>query len=101
MSFVAWAALAVGVLAVAPFIAHLLRRRPPDEERFAATKWVPANPAVAQRRTALEDRALLAIRVAAVVALAVLGATPFISCSRLSLSRDAGASVALAIVLDD
>ncbi len=101
MSFVTWAALAAAALIVAPLVAHLLRRRPPDEEPFAATKLVPVSPAVAQRRTALEDRALLAIRVLAVVALAVLGATPLLRCSRLSLARTEGASVALAIVLDD
>ena len=101
MSFLTWAALAVAALVAAPLVAHLLRRRPPDELPFAATKLVPASPAVAQRRTAIEDRALLAIRVLSVVALALLGATPFMTCSRLSLARDAGASVALAIVLDD
>jgi hypothetical protein len=36
-----------------------------------------------------------------VLALAVLGATPFVRCSRLSLSRAGGASVAIAIVVDD
>ncbi len=101
MSFLTWAALAVGLLVAVPLVAHLLRRRPPDEEAFAATRLVPPNPAVAQRRTALEDRALLAIRALAILALAVLGATPFLRCSRLSLARPSGASVALAIVLDD
>jgi hypothetical protein len=101
LSFLTWAALAVAGLVVAPLLAHLLRRRPPDEEPFAAIKFVPATAAVAQRRTALEDRALLAIRMLVVLALAVLGATPFVSCSRLSLTREGGASVALAIVLDD
>jgi hypothetical protein len=33
--------------------------------------------------------------------LAVIGATPFVRCSRLSLSRSAGASVAFALVIDD
>ncbi|MBW2456426.1 MAG: VWA domain-containing protein [Deltaproteobacteria bacterium] len=101
MSFLTWAALAVGLLVAAPLVAHLLRRRPPDEEAFAATRLVPPNPAVAQRRTALEDRALFAIRALAILALALLGATPFLKCSRLSLARQSGASVALAIVLDD
>ncbi len=101
MSFLTWAALAVGLLVAAPLVAHLLRRRPPDEEAFAATKLVPPNPAVAQRRTALEDRALFSIRVLAIIALALLGATPFMKCSRLSLARQSGASVALAIVIDD
>ena len=101
MSFLTWAALGVAALVVAPLIAHLLRRRPPEELPFAATKLVPARTAVAQRRTAIEDRALFAIRALSVLALAVLGATPFITCQRLSLAREGGASVALTIILDD
>lgn len=101
MSFLTWAALGIGLLVVVPLIAHLLRRRPPDEEQFAATKLVPARTAVAQRRTAIEDRALFAIRALAILALAALGATPFVKCSRLSLAREGGASVAIAVVLDD
>jgi hypothetical protein len=101
MSFLTWAALAVGLLVAVPVLAHLLRRRPPDEQPFAPSRLVPPTAAVAQRRTALEDRTLLVVRALAVLALAVLGATPFVRCSRLSLSRQAGASVALAIVLDD
>jgi hypothetical protein len=101
VSFLTWAALAVGLLVAVPLIAHLLRRRPPDEEEFAATKLVPARTAVAQRRTAIEDRALFAIRALAILALAALGATPFVKCERLSLAREGGASVALAVVLDD
>jgi hypothetical protein len=101
LSFLSWAALAVGLLVVAPLVAHLLRRRPPDEEAFAATRLVPARTAVAQRRTAIEDRALFAIRAAAVLLLALLGATPLLKCSRLSLAREGGASVAIAILLDD
>jgi hypothetical protein len=101
LSFLTWAALGVAALVVAPLIAHLLRRRPPEELPFAATKLVPARTAVAQRRTAIEDRALFAIRALAILALALLGATPFITCERLSLAREGGASVALTIILDD
>jgi hypothetical protein len=101
MSFRTWAALAVFALVAAPLLAHLLRRRPPQEQQFAATKLVPVSPAVANRRAAIEDRALFGLRVLAVLALAVLGATPLLRCSKLSLARQSGASVALAIVLDD
>jgi hypothetical protein len=101
VSFLTWAALAIGVLVVAPIVAHLLRRRPPEEQAFAPARLVPQSPAVAHRRAALEDRALLAIRALSVVALALLGATPFVKCSRLSLARPSGASVALVIVLDE
>jgi hypothetical protein len=101
VSFLTWAALAIGALVLAPVVAHLLRRRPPDEQPFAAVRLVPDSPAVAHRRAAIEDRALLAVRALAVVLLALLGATPFVQCSRLSLARPSGASVALAIVIDD
>lgn len=101
MSFLTAAALAVGLLVMAPVIAHLLRRKPPEEVPFTAVKLVPVTPAIAQRRTALEDRALFFVRASAVLALAILGATPFVTCQRLSLARQGGASVAITIVLDD
>ena len=62
---------------------------------------MPPTPPAARRRSLLEDRALFAVRALAVVVLALLGATPFIHCSRLAINRRSGASVALAIVLDD
>ena len=101
MSFVTWAALAIGTLIVAPLLAHLLRRRPPIEQPFAAVALVPPSPAVTKRRRALEDRALLGLRALCILALGVLGATPLLRCSRLSIARQAGASVALGIVIDD
>ncbi|MCC6522976.1 MAG: VWA domain-containing protein [Polyangiaceae bacterium] len=101
MSFLSWAALAIAALVIAPVAAHLLRRRPPREQPFAAVALVPVSPAVTRRRTALEDRALFGLRTLSVLALALLGATPFITCSRLSIARRSGASVALAVVLDD
>ncbi len=101
MNFRVWGALAVAAFVIAPLIAHLMRRRPPEEQAFAATRLVPESPAIANRRTAINDRALFALRALAVLALAVLGATPLFRCQRLSLARKSGASVALAIVLDD
>ena len=101
MSFATWAALAVSALVLAPLLAHLLRRRPPPPQPFAATALVPAKTAVTERRVAVEDRALLSVRALSVLALAVLGATPLVRCSRLSMAREGGASVAVAIVVDD
>jgi len=101
MSFRTWAALAVAALVVAPLVAHLLRRRPPEEQPFPAARLVPEAHAIASRRTAIQDRALFALRALSVLALAVLGATPLFRCSRLTLARPSGASVAVAIVLDD
>ncbi|MGK3997316.1 VWA domain-containing protein [Sorangium sp. So ce1024] len=101
MSFVTLGALLVALLVGAPVAAHLLRRRRAEERPFPPARLVPATPPTARRRSLLEDRALFATRALSVIALAVLGATPLLRCSHLSLSRKAGASVALAIVLDD
>lgn len=101
MSFAVLAALLVGLLVGAPVAAHLLRRRRAEERPFPAAALVPATPPAARRRSNLEDRALFGVRALSVLALAVLGATPFVRCNRLSLARQTGASVALAIVLDD
>lgn len=101
MSFLVAAALAIGLLVGAPLAAHLLRRGKPKEQIFPAARLVPQAQPVARQRSTLEDRWLFAIRALMVLGLALLGATPFVSCSRLSVTRTAGASVALAIVLDD
>jgi hypothetical protein len=101
MSFITGLALLVALLVGAPVAAHLLRRRQAEEKDFPPARLVPATPPSARRRSMLEDRALFAIRAVAVVTLALLGATPFVRCSRLALSRNGGASVALAIVVDD
>jgi len=101
MNFLTVAALAIGLLVAAPLLAHLLRRRPPREVRFAAAHLVSNSPAVARRRAAIEDRALFSVRALAVAGLALLGATPFVSCERLSITRQSGASVAIAVVIDD
>jgi hypothetical protein len=101
VSFLSTLALAVALLVVAPYFAHRLRRRRADEQPFAPATLVPPAPPKARRRSRLEDRALFATRAAAIVVLALLGATPFVRCSRLSLQRSGGASVAMAIVIDD
>lgn len=101
MSFATLAALLITVLVAAPIVAHMLRRLQAEERPFPAAHLVPPTPPTARRRSMLEDRALFGVRAAAVVMLAVLGATPFVRCSRLALVRRSGASVALAIVMDD
>ncbi|MGE0323922.1 MAG: VWA domain-containing protein [Polyangiaceae bacterium] len=101
MSFLVLSALAIAGLVIAPLLAHLLRRGRAEEREFPAAKLVPTSPPVARQRTRLEDRALFAIRAAMILLLALLGATPFVRCSRLALDRSSGASVALAIVVDD
>ncbi len=91
----------MAVLVVAPYLAHRLRRKNAEEQMFPPARLVESTPPAARRRSRLEERALLATRAAAVVVLAVLGATPFVRCSQLSLHRTAGASIAMAVVVDD
>jgi hypothetical protein len=100
VSFLTIFALGIAVLVIAPYLAHRLRRQRADEVPFAPTRLVSPTPPKARRRSRLEDRALFAIRAASILGLAVLGASPLVRCSRLALSRG-GASVAVAIVLDD
>ncbi len=101
VTFLTTLALAVALLVVAPWLAHRLRRRSAEEQPFPPARLVPPAPPQARRRSRLEDRVLFATRAAAVVLLALLGATPFVRCSRLSLQRSGGASVAMALVVDD
>jgi hypothetical protein len=101
LSFVYVLALAAALLVVFPYLAHRLRRKNAEERDFPPAHLVRPAPPRARSRSKLEDRALFATRGVAVVLLALLGATPLVHCSRLSLSRSSGASVAIAIVLDD
>jgi len=101
VSFLVAAALAVGLLVLAPFVAHLLRRGRTPERTFPPTALVSRLEAHSRERAKLEDRSLMSLRMAMVVVLALLGATPLVQCSRLSVDRPHGASVALALVIDD
>jgi Mg-chelatase subunit ChlD len=101
MSFLVGAALAVALLVVLPLAAHFLRRGRAAELPFPPAALVKATQTSARRERKLEDRALFSLRALAIAALAVLGATPLVRCSRLSLARGAGASLAVAVVLDD
>lgn len=101
LRFVTALGLLVALLAIAPYVAHRLRRRRAEERPFAPARLVPAAKPKARRRAQLEDRALFLVRVLAVVALALLGASPLVRCSRLSLARASGASVAMVLVVDD
>ncbi len=101
MSFATSLALLVGLLVSAPLIAHLLRRGRTTEQEFPPAQLVPPLVVTSKQRKRLEDRLLLSLRALMVLALAVLGATPFVRCSHLSVDRQSGASVALALVIDD
>ena len=54
---------------------------------------------LARRERRLEDKLLFVVRALAVVVLAIIGATPLVQCSRLSLSRGSGGSLAVVVVL--
>ncbi len=101
MSFLTLGALLVGLLVGAPVLAHLLRRKQAEERLFPPAHLVPPTAPSARRRSLLEDRALFVTRAISVLLLAILGATPFVHCSRLAVMRRGGASVALALVIDD
>lgn len=101
MSFATALALLVGLLVAAPVAAHFLRRGRAEEREFPPARWVSAEKPIAHQRSRLEDRALLGVRAAMAAVLAILGATPLVRCSGLTVARNQGASVALAIVIDD
>ena len=101
MSFVTALALGIAAFIALPILAHRLRRRKAEERPFPAAALVPPAPPRARRRARLEDRALFGVRALAIAALALLGASPLMRCTRLSLSRSSGASMAVAIVIDD
>jgi Mg-chelatase subunit ChlD len=101
MSFVTLLALSLSLLVAAPTVAHLLRRGRAQEQPFPPAALVPEARATTRERSRLEDRGLLLLRALMILSLAVLGAGPLVKCSRVALGRTGGASVALAIVVDD
>lgn len=80
--------------------AHFLRRRRAETRKFAPIALVPAAKPATRSRARLEDKGLLAARVALILLFALVAAAPFVTCSRVALSRG-GASVAVALVIDD
>jgi hypothetical protein len=101
MSFVTALALALSLFVAVPTLAHLLRRGRAREQPFPPAALVPEARSTARQRSRLEDRGLLLLRALAIVCLAVIGAGPLVQCSRVALGRSGGASVAIAIVVDD
>jgi Mg-chelatase subunit ChlD len=101
LSFVTLLALGLSLFVVVPTVAHLLRRGRAKEQPFPPTSLVPEARAHTRERSRLEDRGLLLLRALMILALAMLGAGPLVQCSRVALGRSGGASVAIAIVVDD
>jgi hypothetical protein len=101
VSFVTLLALGLSLLVAVPTLAHLLRRGRAKEQPFPPAALVPEAKATTRERSRLEDRGLLLLRALMILSLAVLGAGPLVRCSRVALGRTGGASVAIAIVVDD
>jgi hypothetical protein len=92
--------LLVALLVVAPYLAHRLRRKKSERLLFAPAAWVEAVLPKARKRSNLEDKALFAARMLAVVLLGLLASIPLVRCNRVSLTRS-GASIAVVLVVDD
>jgi hypothetical protein len=101
MTFITVGALSIALLVLIPAIAHMLQRGGKDPLEFSLARLVQPTAKVSSRRGHFDDRLLFALRASTVVGLALLGAVPLIRCDRPLLTRQQGASVALAIVLDD
>ncbi len=101
MSFLVPLALLLGFTAVFPLIAHALRRGQARPISFPAARFVPSKTTAAKERHRIEDKWLLLLRTLLLLCLAALAASPFVQCSRLSLSRTDGASLAGVLVIDD
>lgn len=82
-------------------LAHALRRGAARLHVFPGAHLLEHQSITAKKRSRLEDRALLALRSLMVLALALLAASPSVSCSQFALARSSGASVAAILVLDD
>jgi hypothetical protein len=101
VSFVTILALGLSLLVLAPTLAHLLRRGRANEQPVPPAGLVPVARATARERSRLEDRGVLLLRALMVLCMALLGAGPLVRCSRVALGRSGGASVAIALVVDD
>jgi len=101
MSFLTGLALLISVFVAVPVLAHLLKRGRVQEQIFAPIQLVQLARTSARQRSRLDDRLFLLLRALLILALALLGAAPLVRCSRVSLARPSGASVALALVIDD
>jgi len=94
-------ALLLGLFTALVVLAHALRRGQATPVVFPAARLILETPAAARSRQHIEDRWLLLLRLLLVAALALLAASPFVSCNRLSLERSHGASLSAVLVVDD
>lgn len=101
MTFLVPLALLGLLFTAAPLVAHALRKQRERPVPFPGARLVPRVHATTEARGRFEDVALLATRLLLLAALVLLGASPLVSCERLSLARSAGGSVALVLIIDD
>jgi len=101
LSFLLPLALLLGLGAILPLVAHALRRGKAPPLTFPAARFVPARASNAKQRHRVEDKLLLACRMLILLCIALLAATPFAKCSRLTLARTNGASLSAALIIDD
>lgn len=101
MSFLFPLALGLLLLAALPIVAHALRRGARTEVRLPTARFSPARVTSTKQRSYLEDRSLLLLRIALIILLALLAASPLARCSGPALSRKSGGSLAVALIVDD
>jgi len=94
-------ALLLGLFTALVVLAHALRKGQATPVVFPAARLVLETPAAARSRRRIEDRWLLLSRALLVGALALLAASPFVSCDRLTLARNQGASLSATLIIDD
>lgn len=99
LSLLTPAALALGLLALGPVLAHMTRQRPSQEQAFGAMLLIRRMKKRLERKRRIRDRLLLLLRVLAVLLAALAVAGP-----RLSWPGDApefGGTGLVVVVLDD
>src|SRR5207244_7486249 len=79
LSFLAPVFLAGAFAAAVPIILHLLKREPEPRVKFAAVKLLKNAPVELTEKRRLRELILLALRVAALVLLALAFARPFLA----------------------
>ncbi len=101
LTFLLPIALLLGLTAFAPLLAHALRKGRARTLTFPAAHLIPSKTTSARKRNRIEDKGLLLLRILLLLCLALLAASPLVHCSRLSLSRTNGGSVAASLIIDD
>ena len=89
ISFLSPLFLAAAATAAVPIVLHLLKREPEPRVKFAAVKLLKRAPVELTEKRHLRELILLALRVAALLLLAVAFARPFFASGAASASVDA------------